>query len=51
MLQHKKDVSTNDWLQIGKMALITKVELQDAVDESVESVIEKIILEVLSNFR
>jgi gas vesicle protein GvpN len=51
MLQYMKDITPSEWVKVGKMALITKVEVQDAVDESVETIIEKIIMDVLGNFR
>lgn len=51
MLQYMNEITPSDWVKIGKMALITKVEVQDAVEESVEQIIEKIVLDVLGNFQ
>lgn len=51
MLQYMKNITPSEWVKVGKMALITKVEVQDAVDEPVEAIIEKIIMDVLENFR
>ena len=51
VLQLVDNLTTEMWLRVGKMSLVTKVEVQDAVDESVETIIERIISQVLANFQ
>ena len=51
VLQLVDNLTTEMLLRVGKMSLVTKVEVQDAVDESVETIIERIISQVLANFQ